>query len=75
MSEPLTPGEEVEVLAIWASARPAPLRDWFSGYSFRRMEGDNAIVVHTKGLYSGIEVRHPATNVRKAQKGKQHERD
>ena len=62
----MKPGDKVEVNHVWASGgalRP-PLKHWFDGYEFVRMDGDVAIVKHTSGMYAGIEVRYPKDDVR-----------
>jgi hypothetical protein len=62
----MKPGDAVEVNQVWASggALKPPLKSWFGGYEFVRMDGDVAIVKHTAGMYAGIEVRYPKEDVR-----------
>lgn len=59
-------GDSVEVNQVWASqgALKAPLKHWFGGYEFVRMDGDVAIVKHVAGMYAGIEVRYSKDDVR-----------
>lgn len=56
--------DPVEVHKVWAASPSAPLRSWVDGYVFVRLEGANAIVRHTEGLYEGLEARFPAADVR-----------
>lgn len=63
-------GDAVEVQRVWASQgrlKP-PLKDWFKGYEFVRMEGETAIIKNVGGGFNhGLEVRYPASDVRPAQ--------
>lgn len=59
-------GQAVEVNKVWAGGTLIPLKSWFKGYEFVRVEGPVAIVKHTEGLYKGIEVREPLVDVRPA---------
>lgn len=62
----MKPGDSVEVNQVWASggALKPPLKHWFGGYEFVRMDGDTCIVKHISGLYVGIEVRFSKEDVR-----------
>lgn len=62
----MSPDDAVEVRKIWAASVGgiAPLRAWVAGYAFVRLEGENAIVRHTEGLYEGLEARFPIADVR-----------
>lgn len=62
----MNPGDSVEVNIVWSSggALLPPLRHWFDGYEFVRMDGNIAIVKHTTGMYAGIAVRYPKRYVR-----------
>jgi hypothetical protein len=59
-------GDSVEVNQVWAAGGPMkpPLKHWFGGYEFVRMDGDVVIVKHTTGMYAGIEVRFSKEDVR-----------
>jgi len=64
----LNPGDSVEVNQVWAAGGPLrpPLRQWFKGYTLDRVEGDTAYVRHQAGLYEGMTVAFPLSDVRHA---------
>lgn len=64
----MKPGDYVEVNQVWAGGGPLrpPLRQWFRGYTLERIEGDAAFVRHEAGLYEGMTVRFPLSDVRHA---------
>lgn len=60
-------GQMVEVQQVWASQGrlKAPLKAWFKGYEFVRMDGRVAVVKIASGSYNnGMEVRYPSEDVR-----------
>ena len=61
----MTPGTEVEVRKVLGGGPRNLLRRWCSGYRYARTEeGGAVIVLHTEGIYDGLESRYPAEDVR-----------
>jgi hypothetical protein len=63
----LRKGDRVEIRKVWAYAWPEPSKEWFKGYVFVKLErgGKDAIVIGTRGVFSGEPIRVPASDVRK----------
>jgi hypothetical protein len=61
----MNPGDEVEVLIVWAYAWPEPLRSWSRGYVLEVLEGEHALVRNRRGLFAGTIARYPLASVRK----------
>lgn len=75
------PGDDIDIYITWAGGNPGgkPIKSWFSGYKFVRMETDEerrrfgrgtkrvAVVLATRGYNKGLELRYPLGDIRRHQ--------
>lgn len=56
-------GDRVECRRVYVGRAPHP-ETWVSGFTFSRIDGNEAVVRRTIGACAGMETRYPVTHVR-----------